>query len=124
MGLPATAYRSYMESEEWERARQHWRARHRRARRVCRVCRSTKTHLHHRTYAHLGDERRHMRDLAPLCERHHHALHAYHARSGLTLEQASRRYLVVAVLRRGLRSLPALFVVVGVAAWAALGVLR
>lgn len=53
--------------------------------------------LHHRTYVRLGCER--LRDLVPLCRRHHEALHAYQRARHMTVERGSRWYLWAARAR-------------------------
>lgn len=70
--LPPSAYKAYMESQEWAETRARWKDRRRR-RRFCWVCRDHRYHLHHRTYLRLGCEW--ARDLVPLCDRHHEAVH-------------------------------------------------
>lgn len=97
--LPPSAYKDYIASDAWKRRKQWWRD-HRRSprRRRCRVCHARHYALHHRTYRRLGHER--LRDLVPLCHRHHEALHAYQRARLLTVEQATRTFLVIAGLRR------------------------
>lgn len=97
-GLPPAAYAEYMRSPAWAAKRERWKAHRSRYQRRCRVCSSRNYHLHHRTYVRLGRE--HMRDLVPLCERHHDSLHALQCRTGWSLETTSRRYLVWAGTRR------------------------
>jgi hypothetical protein len=42
----------------------------------CAVCASTQQiDIHHRTYAHLGDELHHLEDLVPLCKACHKLFH-------------------------------------------------
>lgn len=101
-GLPPSAYKAYMASAAWVAQKERWRARHPRRRR-CAVCRDRHYDLHHRTYVRSGRER--MRDLVPLCHRHHQALHRLQHRMHWTVERASRVYLVGAGLRVGVRSL-------------------
>lgn len=69
--LPASAYEAYMRSEEWALKRAQVFS-SRKAR--CQVCLGRDDlHVHHITYARLGDER--MDDLVILCAEHHEAVH-------------------------------------------------
>lgn len=106
--LPATEYRRYMESEEWEATKAWWRRHRGPKRRRCQVCHDRHYDLHHRTYDRLGDER--LRDLVPLCRRHHQAVHRLERvlmRGGMRRRRAlrwstsfyvRRRLLVLAVM--------------------------
>lgn len=89
-GLAPAQYKSYMGSPAWRATKERWRDRRPRRRR-CQVCGARHYDLHHRTYVRLGRER--LRDLVPLCQRHHHALHALQARMRWSVERASSVYL-------------------------------
>lgn len=69
--LPASAYETYMRSEEWALKRAQVFS-SRKAR--CQACLGRDDlQVHHITYARLGDER--MDDLVILCAHHHEAVH-------------------------------------------------
>lgn len=68
-----TDYQTYMESEAWVATRHCYRQSNRPQR--CLGCGHRRTHLHHLTYEHLGEE--HLEDLVPLCEVHHIEVHRY-----------------------------------------------
>lgn len=102
-GLPPAEYAEYMRSPAWAAKRERWKAHRTRYQRRCRACGVRNYHLHHRTYVRLGRE--YLRDLVPLCERHHDSLHALQRRTGWSLESASRRYLAWAGIRRGVTEL-------------------
>lgn len=99
------AHRRYIASVTWAAVRAAWWAEVPKGERRCRA-RSRRCHgalqLHHRSYRRafrakpykaLGREWR--RDLVPLCDHHHKALHRYQRRTHLTVQQASRRYLAL-----------------------------
>lgn len=100
MGLPASAYRDYIASPAWEMRKTWWRSHRSPRQRRCRACHAPRTDLHHRTYVRLGCER--LRDLVPLCRRHHEALHGLQRRYDYSVERATRLFLVGAALREGL----------------------
>lgn len=116
-------HRRYIASAEWAASRRRWWAGCPPWRRRCRArswrCRGA-IHLHHCTYVRayravpvfvpLGQERR--RDLKPLCEHHHPALHRYQHRRHLSVERASKLYLRAALARRLAPVLVALVVLI------------
>jgi hypothetical protein len=102
-GLPPASYKSYMASEEWVLCREWWRRNTPAAARRCRMCGDRHYDLHHRTYRRLGCER--LRDLVPLCHRHHQALHRIQRHLHWSVERASRVYLVAAGTLRGVERL-------------------
>lgn len=66
-------YKEFLESEYWSKVKTRALdiANHR-----CTLCNSSSMlHVHHRTYAHRGDELRHMEDLTVLCQTCHHKFH-------------------------------------------------
>ena len=105
--LAPSQYRAYVDGPAWVARKRWWRDHRSARRRRCQVCRSTHYDLHHRTYVRLGRER--LRDLVPLCRRHHERLHRFQRARGWTVERASRWYLGAARARRA--ALPGLLVV-------------
>lgn len=89
-GLPPSAYREYMRSPAWAATKAKWRDLRPRRRR-CEVCGDRHYDLHHRTYVRLGRER--LRDLVPLCQRHHDAVHRLQDRMRWGVERATTVYL-------------------------------
>lgn len=89
-GLPSWRYQEYMRSPAWAATKAKWRERRPRRRR-CEVCGDRHYDLHHRTYVRLGCER--LRDLVPLCERHHKAVHRLQDRMRWSVERATRVYV-------------------------------
>lgn len=102
-GLPPASYKSYMASEAWVERKEWWRRQRPAGARRCRMCGDRHYDLHHRTYARLGQER--LRDLVPLCHRHHVALHRIQRRLHWSVERASGVYLVAAGTLRGIERL-------------------
>lgn len=66
-----------MKSKRWEARRDTFFASHSR---ICAACRDRGSHLHHKTYERLGNERD--SDLVVLCEWCHNKLHKDHALAG------------------------------------------
>lgn len=98
-GLAPSQYQEYMRSPAWERRKAWWRSLNQsQRRRRCRACGERRYDLHHRTYVRLGCER--VRDLVPLCHRHHEALHDLQRRFGWSVEKASRRFLLASYARQ------------------------
>lgn len=99
--IPPSGYRAYMESPEWVARKAWWRSHRSSNQRRCRACGDHLYDLHHRRYVRLGCER--LRDLVPLCRRHHNALHSLQHRYAWTVERASWCFLAAARFRRMLR---------------------
>ena len=84
--MKARDYRAYIKSPAWQAKRKAYRSRYPWK---CFVCGTTgKLHLHHTTYARLGEEQ--LEDLVPLCERHHVATH-HLVQDGVSLVAAHLR---------------------------------
>ena len=67
------SYRQYLRSDHWKSVRERYRCS--KKPKKCQVCGSDKYELHHTTYERLGKEW--LKDLMPLCRRHHKAVHRY-----------------------------------------------
>ena len=89
-------YSRYISSSEWQAKR---RRALRRQHRQCRACGSMdKLHVHHATYERFTREAD--ADLVVLCESCHSLVHRFHVLSGLTLPDATERFLVRNTLRK------------------------
>lgn len=83
------SYQRYINSSKWEtRRNQYFLTRPRK----CVTCGTRKDiHLHHKTYARMGNE--FDSDLAALCEFCHDTLHKWHTEVGGDLLSASNRFI-------------------------------
>jgi hypothetical protein len=82
-------YERYITSTKWERRKAAYYANHERR---CRACGTKESiHLHHHTYARMGNELD--TDLVPLCEEHHMLVHKFHREGRLSLTTATRKFL-------------------------------
>jgi len=72
--LPLMPYKEYLKTEHWERTRSEAM---KRADYRCQMCNAgdCELHTHHRTYEHLGNEKR--EDLIVLCEPCHSTFHKH-----------------------------------------------
>jgi hypothetical protein len=67
------SYQQYLRSDHWKSVRERYRCS--KKPKKCQCCGSEKYELHHTTYERLGREW--LKDLMPLCRRHHRAVHKY-----------------------------------------------
>lgn len=84
-------YEKYIKSDAWAAKRRATFKAHGRA---CRICGEVRpdNQVHHKTYKRLGKENV-AKDLVVLCQKHHSALHDFHQKGDLTLEDASVYYI-------------------------------
>ncbi len=82
-------YAEYIKSRQWEataalcRKERHYK---------CEVCGGTGIDVHHKTYAHLGDELNHPEDLQLLCKECHKTIHGIPTNSLSTIKDKTRPF--------------------------------